>query len=176
MNARARLLLDLGMFAALLVAFNPAWTGIAVHEWLSLAVVFPLLVHLIVNWESSVRTVLRFAERLLHVSRLNIVVDAGLFVMTVACMLSGLMVSQVIIGLFGAGGSPSTLWVAVHSVSAEATIALLLVHFGLHWRWTAAVIRRMAHGATRRGAALHDHMPASSTPVRVHTDSPNAYR
>ena len=39
MSARTRLLLDLAMFGVLLVAYNPAWSGLAVHEWLSVAVI-----------------------------------------------------------------------------------------------------------------------------------------
>ena len=30
---------------------------------------------------------------------------------------------------------PSGLWVSALLVSADATIALLLVHFVLHWKW-----------------------------------------
>jgi len=143
MSARSRLLLDAGMFAAMLVAFNPAWTGLVVHEWLSLAVIVPLLIHLIVNWEWTVRVIERFAERLLHVSRLNLIVDAALFVSAVAVMLSGLMVSHVITGAAGITLSPSSLWVAVHSLSADATVVFLLLHFALHWRWVAHVTRKL---------------------------------
>ncbi len=143
MNARSRLLLDLGMFAALLAAFNPAWTGIAIHEWLSLAVAIPLLVHVIVNWEATLRVVERFVDRLFHTSRVNVLVDVALFVSTVAVMLSGLMVSQAIAGLLGLAVNPNPLWVAIHSLSADATIALLLVHFALHWRWVASVAFRI---------------------------------
>ncbi len=161
MSARSRLLLDLGMFAALLVAFNPAWTGIAVHEWLSLAVAIPLLVHVIINWEATLRVISTFVDRLLHQSRLNILVDVALFVSTVAVMLSGFMVSHAIAGLLGITMTPNALWVAIHSLSADATIALLLVHFALHWRWVTSVAFRLvpaenARGACRRAACGSD--------------------
>ena len=45
MTARARLWLDLALFAALFLGYNPAWTGIAVHEWLCLIAIVPLLFH-----------------------------------------------------------------------------------------------------------------------------------
>ncbi len=142
MSPRSRLLLDVGMFAALLAAFNPAWTGLAVHEWLSLAVAIPLLVHLVINWEWTLRVLGSFVDRLFHATRLNLLVDVGLFVSSVAVMLSGLLVSQVISGALGIAVAPSSVWIAVHSVSADATIALLLVHLGLHWRWvTNAALR-----------------------------------
>jgi Domain of unknown function (DUF4405) len=143
MTARSRLLLDLGMFAALLAAFNPAWTGIAVHEWLSLAAITPLLVHMIINWDATLRVVEKFADRLLHTSRINILVDVALFVSTVTVMLSGLMVSHTIAGLLGFSATPNQLWVAMHSLTADTTIALLLAHFALHWRWVTSVAFRL---------------------------------
>ncbi len=143
MSPRSRLLLDLGMFGVLLAAFYPSRTGLAVHEWISVAVIVPLLFHLIINWDWTVRVIERFAERLLHASRLNLLVDVALFVSAVAVMLSGLMVSQVVAAWFGVAIAPSPIWVAVHSVSADAVIAALLVHLALHWRWVFNVARRL---------------------------------
>jgi hypothetical protein len=162
MTARSRFLLDLGMFAALVSAFYPAWTGLAVHEWLSLALIIPLLVHTVINWEMTLRVVRAFFDRLLHTSRLNLVVDAALFVSGVAVMLSGLMVSQVVAGTLGLRTAASPMWVALHSVSADATIALLLLHLALHWRWVVSVAFRVIPARRR---AITPTRPVS--PVRA---------
>ena len=111
MTARARPALDLALFAALLVAYNPSWTGLAVHEWLCVAAVVPLLFHLIVNWEWVVQVGRRFGARLRVTPRVNLVVDAGLFVAAVTVMLSGLMVSQSIAGALGLVIVPDSTWV-----------------------------------------------------------------
>ena len=55
MSARARLWLDLALFGALFIAYNPAWTRIAIHEWLSVLVIVPLLFHVIINWDQTLR-------------------------------------------------------------------------------------------------------------------------
>jgi len=115
----------------------------AIHEWLSLAVVIPLLVHLIINWEWTVRVASTFVDRLLHTSRLNLLVDTALFVSSVAVMLSGLLVSQVLSAALGITTNPSPIWVAIHSLTANTTIALLIAHFALHWRWIAWVATRL---------------------------------
>jgi len=150
MSARTRLWLDIGMFAALLAAYNPVWTGLPVHEWLSIAVIVPLLFHLIINWEWTLRITSTFLDRLFHASRLNLVVDALLFVSSVAVMLSGLMVSQVVAGAFGAAATPTAIWVAMHAVTADTTIVLLIAHFALHASWvTRALGVRPAPSAPR---------------------------
>ena len=144
MSARARLTLDAGLFAVLLVAYYPSRTGLAVHEWLSLAITAPLLVHLVLNWDWVVKIVARFAYKLRSVSRLNFVVDVLLFVAAVSVVLSGLVVSRSIARAFGIATNPSVIWYAVHSVSAEATLVLMLVHLGLHWRWIARVVGQVS--------------------------------
>lgn len=152
MSTRGRLVLDLAMFGTMLVAYNPSWTGLAWHEWLSVAAIVPLLFHVIVNWDKVLVVVKTFVDRLVHESRLNLVVDVALFVAAVAVMLSGIMVSRTIAGALGVVMAPSELWNAVHSVSADLTITLLLVHFVLHWRWVLGVARRIggAPAATTR--------------------------
>ena len=150
MHVRSRLLLDVLLAVAMLVAFNPAWTGIAVHQWLSIAVIVPIVVHVVVNWEWALRVVARFFRKLLSVSRLNLVVDSALMVATVTVMLSGFMVSPALFAPVGIRLSVSTAWVAVHSWSADATIVLLAIHGVLHWKWALGVVRRLV---AERGAA-----------------------
>ncbi len=160
MSARSRILLDIGMFAALLAAYNPALTGLAIHEWLSIAVIVPLLLHMVINWEWTVRITLTFLDRLVHTSRLNLVVDAALFVSAVAVMLSGLLISHVALPFFGIAVMPSAAWTALHAVSADMTIALLFLHFTLHLGWAARALGHRPAG-TRAPAAqtirVEDH-------------------
>ena len=86
MTARARLWLDLGLFGALFIAYNPAWTRIAIHEWLSVLVIVPLLFHVIINWDQTMKILSRFAEIVRAAPKVNIVVDAALFVAAVTVM------------------------------------------------------------------------------------------
>ncbi len=143
MSTRARLMLDAGLFAALLAAFSPYRTGLAVHEWLSVAIIVPLLFHLIINWTQTVRMIDTIVERIASLSPINLVVDVALFVCGVTVVLSGLMVSQVIASALGVSLAPSALWSAVHSVSADGVIVLLLVHLGLHARWMTRAVARL---------------------------------
>ena len=148
MAARTRLFLDLALFAALLVAYYPAWTGLTVHEWLCAAAVVPLLAHLVINWELTLRIAGRFVEHARHLPRLHLIVDSALFIAGVGVMLSGFMVSSAIAAALGIANTPSALWISVHSFTADATIALLLLHFALHWRWITRTARRVARPAT----------------------------
>lgn len=143
MIRRVRLLLDIGLLIAFLVAFSPTVTGISVHEWLSLAILVPTLVHLVVNWDWVLRVSARLFARIRAVPKVNLAVDTLLFGAAVTVMLSGLMVSQVIASAIGVTVTGGGIWGAVHSVSAVGTIALLGVHFALHASWMLRTLRGM---------------------------------
>jgi hypothetical protein len=143
MPARARLWLDLALFGALLLAYNPAWTGVAVHEWLCVALIVPLLFHVVINWDRTLAVIARFAQIVRITPKVNLVVDATLFVAGVTAMLSGLLVSQHVLRALGISVTPTLLWIHMHRWSADATMFLLLVHFGLHWRWILRVARKL---------------------------------
>ncbi len=151
MSVRARLWLDLALFGALFIAYNPAWTRIAIHEWLSVIVIVPLLFHVIINWDQTLRILSRFAEIVRATPKINVVVDAVLFVAAVTVMLSGLLISQYVVRAVGLTITPTALWVTTHRWSADATMLLLLVHFALHWRWIARTAGKL--GRARRTTA-----------------------
>jgi cytochrome b subunit of formate dehydrogenase len=166
MRARTRLLLDIAIACGLIAAYRPIWTGITLHEWISVAIIVPLAIHLVVNWEWCVRIARTFADRLFHASRANFVVDAGLLFASVAVMLSGIMVSP-IPPFFGVQPTQLLVWSMLHAWSANAIIALFLVHTVLHRTWVAATAKRLW---SERAVPARGRRSASrrrSTPVRA---------
>jgi hypothetical protein len=140
MSRTSRFFIDIALFIGLLIANDPARTGLAVHEWLSIALVAPVLFHLVINWEWTLSVGRRFFRRLVSMSRLNLVIDVALFASTVAVMVSGFAVSSVLAGALGVAASPSPIWVTVHALAASATVISLLVHFALHGHWFAKTL------------------------------------
>lgn len=136
-------MLDIALMIGLVVAYQPTWTGISLHQWLSISIIVPLLLHVIVNWEWAIRILRTFIERLLHTSRLNLVIDCGLLLSTVAVMVSGFMVSPALLSPLGIHPSDPLVWHILHLWTANATIGLLAVHGVLHWRWVVATATRL---------------------------------
>ncbi len=163
MSARARLILDGVLLAAFVAADDPVATGIAFHEWLCLALVAVALFHMALSWDWVVRTAVSFLATLRATSRVNLVVDAVLFVATVTVMLSGFMVSRTLSGMAGWVPATAVLWHQAHSVSADVTMYALVVHAILHWRWIANVV---TGGALRRPPAV-DGRQATCVPRTV---------
>lgn len=140
MTTRFRLALDAFLLVGVLAAFNPARTGIALHEWLSLAIAVTSLLHLIINWDWVLHTASRIGRRIKAASAVNLVVDSALFLATVTVMLSGFMVSQTISTAMGVNLVPTVAWHVVHGVSAQAAIGLMILHLALHAGWISRAL------------------------------------
>ena len=106
LSARSRVLLDLALLGVLLVAYNPSWTGLALHEWLCAAALVPLLAHLVINWEQTMRLAQRFAEHRRHTPRVNLIVYSALFFSAVGVTLSGFTLTTVMPGRSAGSWTP----------------------------------------------------------------------
>lgn len=153
MKTTKRLVLDLALFGGFLAALSPRITGLPVHEWLSLAITVPALIHLVINWDWTVRIAKTFWTKLMSMSRLNFVIDVALFASAVTVMLSGLAVSQVIAGTIGLASTAGVVWHVLHSSSAMLTLFLLMAHFALHAEWFARAIGLVARDPERSARA-----------------------
>ncbi len=142
MSIKMNLFLDLGILTAFLVAFEPQWTGIAIHEWLSLAFAGTLVAHVLLHWKWIVNVAARFLRQWFHSSRLNFVVDALIFGAFTSVMLSGVLISKSILPLLGLESVRDPVWRVLHARSADATLILTALHFALHWKWVLHALAR----------------------------------
>jgi hypothetical protein len=140
---KTNLLIDTGIFAAFLVAMEPRFSGVAVHEWLSLALAGTIIVHLLLHWKWITSVLIRFFKKLWHSSRLKFVVDALLFTAFVGVMASGIVISRSVVPALGLQfGLGENGWRQLHALTADASMWLLGVHFALSWSWIVSAVNR----------------------------------
>jgi hypothetical protein len=149
MAVRTNLALDIVIAVAFLVAANPPVAGLTVHEWFGLAFGAAIAVHLVLHWEWSVHVTKRLFTRGGSGPRLNYAVDAFLFVALTASVLSGLLTSRHVLPWFGLPAEPARGWRETHSLAANASVAAIGVHLGLHWNWIAVNLPRLVGGRAR---------------------------
>ena len=134
-KTKTNLILDIAIFIAFLVAANPRLTGNTIHEWLSLSFAAAIVTHLLFHWKWLVKVTTTYFKNFFHQSRLNYVVDLLFFVAMTVVMFSGLMISKDILSSLGIQLDVSRSWKSIHSLSADASMILLGIHFALHWKW-----------------------------------------
>lgn len=143
MSNTSRLALDATVLAAYLLANNPSATGIAIHEWLSIGLALVICMHAALSWEWIASTTKRLFAKAKAASKLNLVIDSVLFLSFVTVMLSGLLISRVVLGAVGIHVAAGGVWRILHTLSADVALWALAIHFALHWQWIADVARRM---------------------------------
>jgi len=162
--------IDIIIFLAFLVAMEPNFSGVAVHEWLSLALAATIVVHLLLHWDWIITIGSQFFKKLWHTSRLKFVVDILLFISVVAIMISGIMISRVILPTLGVEIQSGMAWRVIHSTSADLSILLLGVHFALNWSWVwdkckryifSPIGRLFKHKTTQPAIAVINDEPGS---------------
>ena len=147
MNTRRRLMLDIAMFATLIIANDPSGTGLAAHEWIGVALAGAVVTHLAVNWRRTLRQVAGFLDRLRSGARAGLALDGLLALSAAAVVTTGLAQSHVILPTVGVAPLSGGIVGALHLWSAWASVGLATLHFALHWRWVSAVLGSLSRSA-----------------------------
>lgn len=150
MKASRKLIIDIVAAVVYLITANPGVTGLLIHEWLSLGLVFIFLVHCAVNYDWIANTIKRHGDT---VSIANLVFDAVILITFMVVTVSGIFVSRHILPLAGYVAPGYFFWNPVHSISAKVLLALLVVHVVIHLRWFSSLRGRGKASRTKRDGA-----------------------
>ncbi len=141
-STRTNLWVDLAIFTAILVAFQPQLTGLAIHEWLSLAFGGGALAHVVLHWRWVVNVAKRFFQKLTTQTRLYALLNVALLAALAGVMVSGVLMSEIALPSLGITLAGGHAWHAVHSLSANLIMALTGVHVVVHWKWILNAFKR----------------------------------
>lgn len=137
------LALDSVIFLAFLVAMAPRFSGIAIHEWLSIAFGAAIITHLLLHWQWIAQVTRRLFGKLQWSARINYILNALLFIDMTVVIFTGLMISEAALPLFGIELSPGFAWRRLHDTSANLSLLLTGLHLALHWQWIVSMGKRL---------------------------------
>jgi hypothetical protein len=162
-SQKTNLYVDIAILVGFLVAYEPALTGVAVHEWLSLAFASAIVLHLLLHWDWVVQVTLKFFRKLFRSSRLNYVLNLALLIDFVLIMLSGLLISRSVLPALGLQVASNPAWRFLHSSAADFSLLLLGLHLALHWRWILSTTKRYLFSPRKRPIKSQTLQPALAT-------------
>lgn len=137
------LLLDMVLFVGFLAATAPRLTGLAIHEWLSLALGATLLTHLLLHWNWIVGVARRMFGKVGWNARLNYGLNLLLFIAFTVVIFTGLMMSEEALPLLGITLARDHQWSELHHTASNLSVFLIGLHLALHWRWIVSATRRL---------------------------------
>ena len=139
---KLNLIMDAVCLVIYLVVANPAWTGIGLHEWLSLGVCVVLFVHVLFHMDWVVKTTTLAFTKPSWATTGNWVLNVLLLITLALCMISGLLISGDVLPALGLYADGYYFWDPVHAFSAKLLLALIIVHIVIHWRWIFSFFKK----------------------------------
>ncbi|MBL8103584.1 MAG: DUF4405 domain-containing protein [Anaerolineales bacterium] len=151
---RTKLLLDIGTFLAFLVTMDPRFSGLAIHEWLSIALAGTIIVHLLLNWEWIVNVTRRLFVKTTNGARFNYVLNWLLFIDGILIMLSGIMISESAMPALGVTLPMNFAWRSLHDMSANLALFIMGLHLAMHWNWILTTFIRVFFSGAKKPVAV----------------------
>lgn len=131
--------IDLFLLIGFLLSFYLNVTGVIIHQWLGVVVIFLAGVHLMMHWNWVKSVTARFVKGTNSRSRLFYVIDFLIMLGAVTILETGLMIST----WFNLALSNYSIWVDIHIYSAITVLALAVLKIGLHWRWVVNTTKKV---------------------------------
>lgn len=138
--------LDALLLVLSLVLMAPRATGLALHEWIGIALLLPLLVHLLLSWRWIVTALQRALRPPRRRDTVNLALNALLFVSTVVVIVSGLVISRVALPWLGIGTVDDLTWRTTHNNWTDVMWWTVCAHVAMNWRWISTVAGRAIPG------------------------------
>lgn len=145
---RVDFILDSLLLTLLLLLFSPRLTGLPLHEWLGIAIVPPIVVHVLLSWRwvaAATRRLLRGAPNRV---RVNYILNALLFVLLTLVIASGVAISEVAAPSVGTRTIDDRAWRALHNLTLNWLLLIAGFHIAMNWDWVRRTLPAMLSSDT----------------------------
>ncbi len=158
-TAKSLYVMDTLLLIFFLLACAPLATGVAVHEWISFALMVPFTIHLMTHWPwiknalGKLRKITTFPK---GESRINLVWDLSLYFVMLTVIVSGVLVSQVSLPVLGLTIEASEFWHNTHHNLSNLIMPMLGIHLALHWKFIRTISKKFIgeKEQTRQGSRI----------------------
>ncbi|HWB26935.1 MAG TPA: DUF4405 domain-containing protein [Chitinophagaceae bacterium] len=131
---RLVLLLDVLLFTLFAVSLAPEITGLPLHEIAGFAFFIPIFIHTITEWKWLANYIKRFVTRAKMRDRFNLLLNVALFIAVIFQIVSGLVISQVLMPFFGLPGHNDESWRYWHNQMANVLMLIVALHLALSFK------------------------------------------
>ena len=146
-SARTKLLVNSILAISFCVISAPHLTQIPLHEWLSVAFIVLIFVHLILSWKWIVGVTRRFLSTLRGTTRFNFSWDVVLYTTMTVVMVTGVLISEAALPALGFLRPHDRFWGIAHTLSSQLILVLVGVHLAMHWDWIVVAVKRFVSPA-----------------------------
>jgi hypothetical protein len=144
-NQKSNWLLDVIILSGFLISFFLNLTGLAVHQWLGVALFLGIMFHMVNHWDWVKSVFSKFFGKVSARARIYALIDGLLLYGFVMIIETGLVIST----WFNLNLTNYETWLDIHIYSSIATLLLAVLKVGLHWRWIVKTAGKIFKPAPR---------------------------
>ena len=162
-KAKHNWLIDAVLFSGFIVATILDLTGLAVHQWLGIAVGALAVYHLLSHWSWVKCVTRRFFGQTSEQSRRYYLVDLTILAGFLVILVTGLGMST----WLNLELPSYVTWRSLHITATIVTLFVLVAKIGLHWRWVVKTARQMTEPQPRPASVRPAPASVGPAPVAV---------
>lgn len=120
-------------------------TGLTLHEWIGIGLVFGVLLHLLLAWAwiaEGTRQIFQFSASRSRRTRVNYALNFALFAMMAMVLYSGVLISEIAGPAIGLPGSADNRWITIHNFFSQWLVAPVGLHLAINWDYSVAMGRK----------------------------------
>ena len=149
------LYLDGGLFVSFVLISMPQFTGITFHEWASFIFIPVIILHILMKWDWIVSVTRQMFKKMPGETRFNHVWDYLLFILMTTVIVSGIVISQKALPVFGIHVNSDPFWLTVHHLSTALLLATIGIHIAMHWKWVVNAANRYLFRRNRSASPVN---------------------
>lgn len=146
------------LFSGFLISFYLDLTGPELHQWLGVGLGALAAYHLLVHWNWVEAVTRRFFGHTSREARVFYAVDACVMLGFLSILVSGLIISS----WLSLPLADYATWRDVHVIASIATMLLVVLKIGVHWKWIVNTARRSVFGPAAPERSGSPAQPAAS--------------
>ncbi|EKN70666.1 hypothetical protein BABA_04464 [Neobacillus bataviensis LMG 21833] len=137
-----KIVLDLLMAITFVLLMNPrVLNGLPFHEIAGLVIGVAILVHIGLNYRWVINTTKKIVDaKLPPKTRFSYLLNILLLISMAAVIITGILISKVVLPSFAVQEGHSIR--GLHGFTADATLALVGLHIGVHWQWVLSICKK----------------------------------
>jgi len=143
-SSRRRIIicLDTVLLIIFILLLSPRLTGLPLHEVLGIIFFIPIIIHLLIAWpwiQSVTKKFFKTASRRTH---FNFFLNTILFILVITELVSGFVISQVVLPGLGIKTLNDKSWRSVHNLTLNYTLLFAGLHIAINWGWIVSVFKK----------------------------------
>ena len=139
--------LDTILLIIIVLLLSPRMTGLALHEILGFIFFVPIIIHLLLAWPWIQNVTTKFFKTASTRTRINFFLNSILFILVISELVSGFVISQVVLPRLGIKTINDHLWRSVHNLPLNFVVLFAGLHIAINWGWIVAAFKKRTNSA-----------------------------